>query len=1014
MAFVQPTNVPLSFSGGLQGKTDEVQMQPPGLLTLENAVFNKTGKLNKRFGYDILSNVVTDGRVIDQAFAIDNFNQELNLFDNQNIYTYISANENWANRGTAISLINSNKQVTRTSAAQQLNPDSAYLRGLEVVVWEDSRITKDGGCRYSVIDTATEAFCIADKPLISSYTNPKVIVFNDMFYVFYANKNNLYYRTIDTDNPGTISDQTVVFADGYESDFVYDLAVCNNKLFVGFTEEFNVDGAITLYALDVNNTIVNSTVVEYTIGKSIVDNGFSAVSLTADSLNQVWVAWSTGVDVRYAVYDVSTGLDLVTADTLIDDVVVSTLTGIETTTAGVVQLTYEVQATAAFLDPSYILTNDQFIRSALLTVDGYVTEVGELRSVGLASKAFRNNKNLYVNVIHESPLQSTYYAILINAETFGTVVGKVNGQVGGALSSNGLLPQVNTTSAGVFVWTNLVKGQFISEDNTNFSLLGVNATTTDFTNINKFNSVTQSNNLLFVGGILQSYDGNSVAEQNFHLYPEGIIAEVFPVGGALSVGQYQYQVVYAWTDRFGQIQYSAPSPTVTISSADITTSVLLSIPTLRLTKKENVVIKVYRTQVNSPVLQEVTSELALLLNDPTVDFVQFADTVADAHMAANATIYTTGGVLPNAAPPACSMICLYQDRVIIAGLEDPNVLAFSKNKVDASNFNTIPVEFAAENTIAVNQLGGKITALASMDDKLIIFKRSSIHVLSGDGPNDVGGGNSFPPVELVSNSIGCTNPNSVVLTKNGIMFQSNKGIWLLDRSLGEPQYIGAGVDDVVKDHLVSSAVVDPNDNHIIFTTFDGLACVYDYLNGQWINWTNHQAVDGIVFKGKYLFVKANGEVYQQNRTKFADGEEYIEMSFTTPWLSFAQMLGYQRVFRAYLLGEFKGPHSLEVSVGYDFNPAFSDTAVINATSVSGGNLWGGTTTWGSSAQWGGVFQPYQFQINLQRQTCTSLRLRISDIQNSTHNEGYTISNLSFEVGVLPGHNRLPRRNKVST
>ena len=77
MAFIQKTTVPLTFSGGLQSKTDALTMQPPALLELQNAMFNKVGALNKRPGYNILNNQVTNGTVLSSAFAIDSFNEEL-------------------------------------------------------------------------------------------------------------------------------------------------------------------------------------------------------------------------------------------------------------------------------------------------------------------------------------------------------------------------------------------------------------------------------------------------------------------------------------------------------------------------------------------------------------------------------------------------------------------------------------------------------------------------------------------------------------------------------------------------------------------------------------------------------------------------------------------------------------------------------------------------------------------------------------------------------------------------
>ncbi len=995
MPFTQPTLAPMSFQGGLQSKTDDLQVSPGSLLELQNANFNKIGKLNKRFGYDVLSTNVMNGGQITSATAIDIFNNELNLFDNQFIYTYINASQSWANRGPAISLINTNNQIIRTSAAQQLNPDCAVLNGVEVYTWEDSR----AGCRYSVLDTETKSYCVADQYINGSLAKTKVVPFNGLFYIFYTSNNNLNYRTINPVNPNVITDQVNLIADGY-TDFTYDCVVANNRLNVVYQSTTSTASVRGFY-LDTSNNMSSITAIE-TGNQAIANQSFATVNISTDTAGHLWVSWSTGIDVRVSCRNSSFGSVL--ADTFIANAVCPNLTGIESITPNILQLTYEVQGS---------VSSNQLVKTLLVDTAGVITQVGTIRSVGLASKAFRYLNNNYVNLAHESTLQSTYFMVFLTGSPF-TITGKVAAQVGGGLPTNGMLGEVSTLESGIFVWANLIKGQFISEDNTNFSLLGVNSTIIDFTNTNKFNSTVQSNNLLFVGGILQSYDGTSVAEQNFHLFPENVVATPFPTGGALSVGQYQYQVVYAWTDKFGQIQYSGPSTPITVVASTPISSVLLTIPTLRLTAKTGVVIKVFRTQVNSVTFQEVTSELAPLKNNPLVDTVQFADTVADIQMAANATIYTTGGVLANAAPPSCSLISLYKDRVMVSGLEDPHLIWFSKNKFNNTNFNTIPVEFSASLTIAVSQTGGPITALGLMDDKLIIFKQTSIFVLNGDGPNDLGGGDQFSTPELVTNSIGCTNPNSVVLTKDGIMFQSEKGIWLLDRGLGAPQYVGAGVDDDAKAHLVSSAVVDPNDNLIIFTTYDGEALVFDYYVNQWATYTNHQAIDAVNFNGLFTFCKPNGQVFIQNRNVFTDNGAFVPMEFITPWISSGGLQAYQRIFRAFILGQFKGPHRLNVSVAYDFNPYFDGYAIINATTIAGANQWGGESAWGDSDLWGGVFLPYQFQVNFKRQTCTSFRLRVTDSQDSPYNEGYTISNLNFEIGGMPGPNRLPKTNKVGT
>jgi len=1013
MAFIQPANVQLSMQGGLQSKTDSLQLQPPALLKLQNARFDKLGQLNKRFGYNTLSTEVIGGGSISNAFAIDNFNNELNLFDNKNIYTYIESTQNWANRGTAISLVNTNHQVIRTSAAQQLNPDSGFLNDVEVYAWEDSR----GGVRYSVIDAMTNAYIVADKVLYGGGAKPKIVIFNNLFYCFYTDGvSNIYYKTINPNNPNLLSAQRNVAADGYQPNpgdtftFSYDVTVANSKIFLAYSALDYPTAAIKLFSINEDNTLNTKVVVEADRGK--------AFSVVGDSQNQIWVSWSNNInEVKTSVYDgVPSTPTLILSPTVIDTINCATLTGIESSiNPGTLQLVYEGVGN---------IPSNQYVTSVVITNTATISLIGILGSVGIASKPFKNGSNIFINLTHQSTLQSTYFMVLLNTAPF-TIVGKVSPDLGGGLRTNGMIPEVNVIDSGVFQYSNLVKGSFISENNVTFSLLGVNATTVDFTNVNKFNSVTQSNNLLFVGGILQSYDGVSVAEQNFHIYPEDVLSNIVYDGtGALSAGQYQYQALYAWTDNFGQVQYSTPSPAITVTTS-VNASVVLQIPTCRLTAKSNVVIKVYRTLVNQTTFYEVTSELLPLNNNKAANYVTFKDVAADSQITTNETIYTTGGILPNSAPPSCSLISLYQDRVFIAGLEQPNTLWYSKNKFDSSNFNTIPPEFSNALTISVSQLGGPITALGLMDNNLIIFKKNSIFVLNGDGPNDTGGGQGFPNPALVSNSVGCSNPNSVVLSKDGIMFQSDKGIWLLDRGLGAPQFIGAPVDDQTKTQTVSSATVDPNDNLIIFTTYNGDALVYDYYCNQWATWTNHNAVDSLAIHldaqttteaSAFAFCKANGVVYVQNRTSFTDDSEPVIMEFITPWMSLAQMLGYQSVFRCFILGQYKSPHQLNVSVGYDFNPSFgpTDSATINATSLAGSNVWGSDTEWGDSSPWGGVFQPYMFQVNFRRITCTSFRLKISDSPTSPYSEGYAISNLNFEVGVMPDGVRLPKTNKVGT
>lgn len=1011
---LQPQTVPVTFQGGLASKTDALQVQLPNVLSLENAKFDKVGALNKRPGYNILGKSIMTAGEITSAVALDSFNNEICLFDNVNIYTYIDAVDSWSNRGPAISLINTNYKIVDVASAQQLNPDVASLRNINVFVYEDSR----GGVRYSVIDAVTNAYIIADQPIPGAINRPKTLVLNNLIYIFYTSNSNLYYQTINPENPSVISNQINLVSDGY-SNFTYDVTGPKNDsstmFYVGY---FNNLGHVELFDVDSMGQVGDSQTVA-TGSQAIENTNYLAVSVVPDSNQLIWVSWSTGAHVYTSNY-VESDLSAFLTNQLVDTVVCPIITGIESTNLGSLQIIYEIHND---------VSSNESVKSVICQNTGTIYVVGQLLSVGLAAKPYMQGQDIFINLAYQSagmqylpggpitPLQNTYFSAILTNVPF-TIVSKVAAGVGGGLRTNNMLSETVQVATGTFLWANLTQNKLISEDLVTFELTGVNSTVIDYNDDNKFNSVTFSDNLLYVGGILQSYDGVQVVEQNFNVFPEDIGYVVMPGGGALSAGQYQYQIVYAWNDKYGQTQYSTPSPALTITT-NVNDAIKFSLPTLRLTAKQNVIIQVYRTEVNGIVFQMVTSNLAPLKNDTTVNTINFTDTLADTQLINNSPIYTTGGFLPNSAPPSCSMISLYNDRVIIGGLEDPNLLWYSKNKVDNSNANTIPVEFTSLNTISVNQLGGPITGLGLMDGNLIIFKKNAIFILNGDGTNDQGGGTPFADPQLISQSVGCNNQGSIILTTTGIMFQSpKKGIWMLPRSLGEPVYIGAGVDTEAITYQVSSANLDPNSNSVIFTTFEGPALVFDYFINQWATWTNHKSVDAVIFNGEFSYVKADGSVYQQNQQNFYDG--YVagvpiayQMEMITPWLALASNLGYQSIFRFFILGQYKGPHTLNVAVSYDWNPAFISTTSFVPTLLPGGNVWGSGADWGSPSPWGGTWSPYTFQVNCSRQKCSAMRIKINDSQTAPYNEGFTLNNLLLEVGLFTGGTRLPAVNKKS-
>lgn len=115
-----------------------------------------------------------------------------------------------------------------------------------------------------------------------------------------------------------------------------------------------------------------------------------------------------------------------------------------------------------------------------------------------------------------------------------------------------------------------------------------------------------------------------------------------------------------------------------------------------------------------------------------------------------------------------------------------------------------------------------------MDEKLILFEDNRIFSLTGQGPTPTGDQNDFSEPSLVTSDAGCIDPRSIVLIPIGILFQSNKGIYLLSRSL-ETKYIGAPVE-AFNNQTITSAKLLQDQNQVRLLSSDGTTLVYDYFS----------------------------------------------------------------------------------------------------------------------------------------------------------------------------------------
>ncbi len=450
--------------------------------------------------------------------------------------------------------------------------------------------------------------------------------------------------------------------------------------------------------------------------------------------------------------------------------------------------------------------------------------------------------------------------------------------------------------------------------------------------------------------------------------------------------------------------FAASSGADTIVTYD-TGKIVVDIPTLRLTYKiaNPPKLMLYRWSTAQQKYYQVTSITSPLLNDPTVDYLTFTDTLGDGAILGNSLIYTTGGVVEDIPPPAVATMTLFQDRLWTLDAEDRSLLYFSKQVIEGT-----PVEMSdlfsyyVAPTTGAQGSTGDITALSAMDDKLIIFKDNAIYYVNGQGPDNTGANNNFSDPVFITSTVGCTNQQSIVFTPNGLMFQSDKGIWLLGRDLST-NYIGAPVEQF-NSYTINSALNIPETNQVRFTLDNGTTLMYDYYYQQWGTFTNVTAIASTLYQDLHTYINQYGEVYQESPGEYLDGSNPVLMSLTTSWFAFAGLQGYQRAYFFYILGNYISPHKLSVSIAYDYNPAIVQNDLINPDNYTG--VYGSDPLYGNN-NYGGHSTVEPWKVFFQTMKCESFQITLTEVFDASFGvpagAGLTLSGLNLIVGMKKGY-----------
>lgn len=990
-------NLNIPFAEGLDLKTDPKQVTPGKFLALSNSVFTKGGLLTKRNGYESLTNIDAD-----YLNTLTTFNGNLTAIG-QSLYAYSQDTEQWINKGDIVPVSLSTLSLVRSSSEQETVDVSVLENGLTCTVWEDSI----GTSNYQVIDSTTGQVIVPSTALQTGAEVPRVFNLGRYFVITYliniTGTIHLRYISIVTNDitmvsaPVDLSTQVALITSAYDGQII------SGQLYIAW-DGSDGGGAVRITKLD---QYLNQ-------GATVALAGQNAeiISICGDLTGvspTVWLSYKDSTDDGYSANFTSNLGALLATTQIWNNIDAVNLTSFAQNSINTVY--YQT-----LNNYSYAAIRSDFMSSVTITSLGVVgSPIIILRSVALASKAFMINGVVYMLVTYGSDLQPTYF--LIDSE--GNIVAKLAYSNGGGYPSNQILSNAIVYGTVVNIGY-LFKGNLtaVNKEQTGtvggiYSQTGINLASFDLASEAMVSSEI-GGSLHFASGFLWMYDGVKPVEHGFHVWPDNLLATTSTLGGFLTAQQYFYQVTYEWTDSQGNIHRSAPSLPLDVdlsASATSTNSVTLNIPTLRLTYKtapNSVRILIYRWSTTNQQYYQITSIQSPTLNNPAVDSIAYVDTLADTSIIGNALIYTTGGVIENIGAPSSPGITLFKSRLFLIDSENRNLIWYSKQviqntPVEMSDLLTV---FVAPTTGAQGSTGD-CTVLSAMDDKLIIFKAGAIYYMTGTGPDNTGASNDFTDPIFITATVGCTNPQSVTFMPNGIMFQSDKGIWLLGRDLSTT-YIGAAVEDF-NTSVVNSALTIPATNQCRFTLDTGQTLMYDYYFGQWGTFTNVPAISSTIYQDQHTFLNIYGAILQESEGLYLDGSKPVLLSFTTGWMNLAGLQGYIRAYSFYLEAEYITPHKLQIQIAYDYNSYPSQSSIILPDNFTPN--YGGDSLYVTTSPYGGPGTDERWRVFLEKQKCEAFQIILNEVYDGTYGvpagAGFTLSGIDMLVGVK---SRYPRLN----
>lgn len=924
------------------GKLDQKRSSKSSILgTMKQAINvrqRELGRYSKRYGYSVINRTATSGTIAD-AIALGTNAGSAILQTSDSVYVRDTAGSTWRNKGAHAAVMPGVRELVFPLYGS--NPSHATTSG---ITWMFARNTTDGFYYYRVVNATTGVEIVGPTKLDASSVfdvQGKPVVAGGFVWFLYATDEGADYMIdvakFDPANPTTAPVITHFHPGGGAS--LAGMVGFDAYLPTGGTNPLvllygqAVDGGVgtgdvwTAYMNATTGAAIGAVHHDYT---GLVSAG--CILRGASGTGTLWIAFVTAAQ-NLVLKSINETTLASIADVTLQAGVATTLQGLMGYFSGVNKVVF--------------LTNATAIETALVTrynrTTTTTTSTVFARGQYVASEPFQVSSSWYVITGHDdgaaNNLQRAYYLRDASSLTTANILARALYGLGGDVFQRGgvsasLFGGVGYDSS--FATTVTVSGTTVTallNGNVGGAAdYGTYKTTWSFAPSlgSALPNVDEAETVIPGGWPKHIVAEALLAEFGLPMFPRAVTVSLLSAGGTLTDGTYSATALYARPDRRGNIMRSTAATAGTAGPSGSNDGIRVVVPTLRtINSNSDVVIEVYLTAPNGSVPFLVKT----VANDPTADTVTVDITTNPTFGEA---LYTGGGVLSNYPVPPFRGGFLWNNRFWVFGTEHDSEAWHSKEFASG-----ISPEWAPP--LKVTTYGGSGSLLAGgviNSDYAVLFKRDALFAITGQGPDDTGGGGSFQ-TRRISWDGGCTNHASVVNYPGGLLFQGLDGVIYRVNSGLAVDDIGADANDYAAG-TVTKAIHLPKDREVRFYLSTGTILVLDYgqanenaPNGYWYlddSDTFGAATGAIVISDLAQFVDSTGVVWVEASGQYFDGTTtQILQKLQVNTVQAFDLGGEGRLSSVQFIGEWVSTHDLRLAIAVDGGSATNyDKSAVSA------------------------------------------------------------------------------------